>query len=98
MVLRLVSGRMLEKSNRIGPLANRQEVLLTARLRGFPFSQIFNYPGNGKFSKNFSEISVNFRYPENPGFPGFGKFSREIFSSLIILRFFSDFQRFRFNF
>ena len=65
MVLRLASGSMLEKSNRIGPLANRQEVLLTARLRGFPFFQIFNYPGNGKFSKNFSEISVNFRNPEN---------------------------------
>ena len=33
MVLRLVSGPMLEKSNKTGPLADRQKVLLAARLR-----------------------------------------------------------------
>ena len=42
---------MLEKSNRIGPLADRQKVLLTARLGVFPFSRIFNYRESGKFSR-----------------------------------------------
>ena len=50
MVLRLVSGPMLEKKNTTGPLADRQKVLLTARLGGFPFSRISNNPANGKFS------------------------------------------------
>ena len=37
MVLRLVSGPMLEKTNRTGQLADRQKVLLTATLRVFLF-------------------------------------------------------------
>ena len=77
MVLRLVSGPILEKSNRTGPLADRQKVLLTARLRVFLFSRIFNYPGNGDFSKNFWGI-----------FGLSGKFLREIFSNLVSLTFF----------
>ena len=33
---------------------------------GFPFSRIFNFPGNEKFSEIFSGIPKNFRNPENP--------------------------------
>ena len=67
---------MLEKSNKTGRLTDRKKSCNRLGLRFF-FSRIFNYPGNGKFSKNLSEISGNSR-----------KFSRAIFSSLIILTFF----------
>ena len=62
MVLWLVSGPMVEKSNRTVPLADRQKVLLTARLRVFLFlgfsttreTQKFSgIPGFGKFPGNF---------------------------------------------
>ena len=61
MVLQLVSGPMLEKSNRTGRLANRQRVLLTARLRVSFFSN-FQFPKKreifkkvlGKFWKSFA--------------------------------------------
>ena len=53
MVLRLVSGPMPEKSNRTGPLADRQRVLLTAKLIGFPFFSDFQLPGKREIFKKF---------------------------------------------
>ena len=82
MVLRLVSGPMLEKRNKIGPLADRQKVLLTAKLgislfHGFP---IF---------REFREISG---IPKSFGITEIRKISESIrgkyFSSLIILAIF----------
>ena len=64
MVLRLVSGSMLEKSNETGPLADRQKVLLTARFRVFPFLGFSTTRETDIFEKifwEFREISKNFR-------------------------------------
>ena len=77
MVLRLVSCSMQEKSNRTGPLANRKKVLLTARLRVFLFLGFSTTRETENFQKNLSGIPGNYR-----------KFSRESFSSWIILTFF----------
>ena len=63
MVLRLVSGPMLEKSNRAGPLTDRQKVLLTARSRVSFFSD-FQLPGKRKIFKKFSR-----ELREVPGIP-----------------------------
>ena len=52
MVLRLVSGPMLEKSNRTGPSANRQKVLLTATLTVSLFSD-FQLPEKRGIFKKF---------------------------------------------
>ena len=79
MVLRLVSSPLLEKSNRTGPLADREKNLLTARLRVSLLLGFSTTRETGNFQKT-SRKSL--------GFPGFGKFSREFFSSLIILTFF----------
>ena len=81
MVLRLVSGSMLEKSNRTGPRADRQKVLLTARLRVSLFLRF----STTREKVNFQTISREFREIS-------GKTSREILSSLIILTFFLIFK------
>ena len=61
MVLRLVSGSMLEKSNKTGPLADRQKVVQTDRLR---VSLFFGFLGNsGKFPKS-SRFSVFGKFPK----------------------------------
>ena len=85
MVLRLVSRPMLQKSNRTGPLAGPQKVLLTASLRVSLFHGFPSIREAGKLSKHFSGIPGNYRNPEN--LRG-SKFSHEIFSSLIILAYF----------
>ena len=68
MFLRLINGPMLEKSNRTGPLADRQIVLLTARLR----LSLFLGFSTTRETRNFQKISREFR--KSSGFPGFGKF------------------------
>ena len=59
---------------------------------GFPFYRIFNFPRNGKFSKNYPGIPRNFRDPNNLRDSDIrkipGKFSRVIFPIFIILSFF----------
>ena len=72
MVLRFVSGPMLEKSNRTGPLADRQIVLLPARLKVSLFV--------GFSTTRKREILKNF-------FGNSGKFTREIFSDFQHFRF-----------
>ena len=76
MVLRVVCDPMLEKSNRTGPLEDRKKVLLMTRFRVFLFLGFLTTRETGIF-QNFLRIPQNSR-----------KFSREIFSSLIILTFF----------
>ena len=71
MVLRLVSGPMLE-SNRTEPLADRQKVLLTARLRVSLFLEVLTTRKRRIFKKFLGNL----------------RDSRTIFSSLIILTFF----------
>ena len=86
MVLRLVSGPTLEKNN--GPSADRQKVLLTARLRVLLFLGFLTTRKTGKFSNKVS------------GIPGFGN-SRKIFAGNVFeldyFHIFSDYQHFRFN-
>ena len=65
MVLRLVNGPMLEKSNRTGPLADRQKILLTARLRVSLF--LFQLPGKREIFRKFFETSGKF--PKSSEFP-----------------------------
>ena len=68
---------MLEKSNRTGPLADRQKVLLTATLRVFLFLGFSTTRETGDFqkiSRELREVHENFR----------GRF----FTNLIILTFF----------
>ena len=84
MVLRLVSGPMLEKSSRTGPLTDRQKVLLTARFMVSLFLRFSTTRVTGKFSKKFSGIS------------GFGKFPENFFE-LDYFDIFSDFQHFIIN-
>ena len=84
------------KNNRAGPLADRKEVMLTARLKVF-FSRIFNYPGNGKFSKNLFGIPVNSRKILQKFCKNFAKNFCE-FSELNYCDIFADYQHFRFNF
>ena len=83
MVLLLVSGPMLQKSNRTGPLADPQKVLLTARLRISLFLGFSTTRETGNFSKNSSGIPGNFRTK---------------FFELDYFGIFSDFQHFRFIF
>ena len=59
IALRLVSGPLLQKSNGTGPSADRQKVLLTARLRVFLFLGFSTSRKTG-FSNNFSGIPGNF--------------------------------------
>ena len=64
MVFRLVSVPMLEKSNRIEPLVDRQKVLLTARLKVFLFLEFSTNRETENFQKNsreLREIAENFR-------------------------------------
>ena len=111
MVSQLISGSMLEKSNRTRSFTDRQKVL-TARLGLFLFLD-FQLPGNFYYPDfqlpgNYPEIFKKFpgnsgkrsESQKSSGFSGFGKFSesfRGIFSRLLILTFF-DFQHFRLNF
>ena len=90
MVLRLVSGPMREKSNKTEPLAHRQKLLPTVRLRIFlflGFSTTRKTVNVQKIMRDFREIPgipkifKVFRIRETPG-------SRKIFSNLIILAFF----------
>ena len=73
MVLRLVSGPMLEKGNRTEPLADPKKVLLIARRR----VSLFLGFSTTRETENFSGLPGNSR-----------KFSRENFSSMIFLNFF----------
>ena len=57
MILRLVRGPMLDKSNRIGPLVNRQKVLLTTRLRVTLFLRF----STTRETENFQKTSREFR-------------------------------------
>ena len=101
MVLRLVSGPILEKSNKIGPLADRQKVLLTATLRVFFFSD-FQLPGKRKIFKKF--LGNSGKFAESRKFAellGFGKLPKVFAGNCFELDYFdifSDFQHFRFNF
>ena len=92
MVLRLVSGPMLEKSNKIGSIADRQKILLTAKLNVTHFLGFSTTRDTGNFQKNFSRTSGNFRNLENlrdhRDSGNSQKFLRKKFSSLIILTFF----------
>ena len=102
MILRFVSGSMLQKSNRAGPLAARQKVLLKARFIGCPVFSDFQLPGKRKTFKNFSGIPEKFlgnsgKFPRNfrdyrdpKKSLGFGKFSREIFFELDYFDIFSE--------
>ena len=56
MVLRLVSGPMLEKSNKIGPLADRQKVLQTATLNVTLFLGFSTTRETGNFQKISREL------------------------------------------
>ena len=101
MVLRFVSGPMLEKSTITGPLADRQKFLLTARFRASLFLGFSTTRETG----NFQNISRNSgKFPESQkslGFPGFGKFPKILagnFFELDYFDIFSDFQHFKFNF
>ena len=64
MVLRLISGPMPEKSNRTGPLADRQKVLLTA---GLGFSLFLGF-STTRETENFQKV-----YREFSGFSEFEK-------------------------
>ena len=57
MALRLASGPMLEKSNKIGLLADRQKLLLTARLR----VSVFLGFSTAQETVNFQKISRELR-------------------------------------
>ena len=56
MVLRLVSGPMLKKSNKFGSLADRQKVLLMARLRVSFFLGFSTTRETGNFQKFSREL------------------------------------------
>ena len=56
MVLRLISGPMLEKSNKIGQLADRQKVLLLARRNVTLFLEFSTTWKTGKFQKISREL------------------------------------------
>ena len=92
MILRLVSGPMLEKSNKIGLIADRQKILLTAKLNVTHFLGFSTTRDTENFQKSFSGASGNFRNLENlrdhRDSGNSRKFSRKNFSSLIILTFF----------
>ena len=97
MVLRLVSGPMLEKSNRTGPLANRRKVLLTARLKVSLFLEFSTTGETGIFQKISREVWEIPGILKIFGIPGV----REIFEGNVFeLDYFDifDFQHFRFNF
>ena len=64
MVLRLVSCPMLEKSNKIGQLADGQKILLTARFRASLFLGFLTIRETGNFPKKFSGTPENFRNRE----------------------------------
>ena len=83
MVLRLVSDPMLEKSNRTGPLADRQKESCYRQGLGFSFFSDFQLLGKRGIFKKFLG-----NFPDSRDSGNSGKFSREIFSSLIILTFF----------
>ena len=83
---------MLEKSNRTGLLVDRQKALLTSRLKASLFHGFSTARETVKFQKispEFREISAILKIFGIPGIRKIpGKFSPEIFSSLIILTFF----------
>ena len=83
MVLQLVSGPMLEKSKRTGPLADRQKVLLTARLGFFLFLGFKIFLGNSRKSSGFGKFPKIFA----------GNFFEFDYFDI-----FSDIQHFRYNF
>ena len=101
MVLRLVSGTMKKNSKKIGPLAERQKVLLPARFRVSFFSD-FQLPRKRKTFKEFLGISGKFpETPKSSELLGFGKFPKVFavyFFELDYFDIFFDFQHFRFNF
>ena len=59
MVLRLVSGPMLEKSNRTGLLADRKKVVLTARLKVFLFLGFSTTRETGNSQKFSREVFLS---------------------------------------
>ena len=70
MILRLVSGPMLEKKNKTGPLADRQKVLPTARLRASLFLGFSTTRATGNFQKIFWEPREIFGIPRIFGIAG----------------------------
>ena len=97
MVLRLVIGPMLEKSNKTGPLADQQKALQTARFIEFPFFLDFQLPGKRKISIKFSGIPENsLRDSQNLG--SFREIFAGNFFELDYFVIFSDLQHSRFNF
>ena len=75
--------------------------LLGCNIKGFLFSRIFGFLGNGQFSKSFSKIfreSLESREPENPWDSRDSESFLEIFPSLTALPFFLIFSILDLNF
>ena len=91
MVLRLFSGQMLEKSNEIGPLADRQNVLLTARLRVSRFLRFSPTRATENFQKISRELQEILESRKSLGLLGFGKFPKIVAENFFELDYFDIF-------